>query len=86
MTRNLKVAAVDVALVQSDATVDCHLLIRAATHGIVAALNDCSGVGIRKSDGAILCVVLSAPDTGFGLNERLVAIGVKLRYECNSAA
>ncbi len=36
---NLQIATVDVALVQSDTAVGCHLLVRAAPHRIVGAFH-----------------------------------------------
>ena len=80
----LQVATIDVALVQSDTAVDCHLLIGAAPHGIVGAFNHRVAFAIREARGAVFSIVHRAPDTGFGLDERLISIGIELRDERNT--
>ena len=56
---NLQITAVDVALVERDAAIDAHLLVRASTHRIVGAFHHSAGVGIREGHGAVLGVVFS---------------------------
>ena len=78
---NLQIASINVALVERDAAVDAHLLVRAAAHRIVGAFHHGAGVGIRECNRTIFSVVHSAPDTGLGLDKRLVSIGIELRDE-----
>ena len=54
---NLQVAAINVALVQSDAAVDCHLLVGAAAHGIVLTFHDRVAFRVGKCHGAVFRVV-----------------------------
>ena len=74
---NLEVATVDVTLVQRDATVGGNLLGGAASVGVVAAFDDGSAIRTREANGAVFCIVLHTPDTGSGLDQRLVAIGIE---------
>ena len=78
---NLQVASIDVALVQSDTAVDCHLLVRATAHGVIGTFHHCVAFRVGEAHGAILRIVHGAPDTGFSLNERLITIGIELRDE-----
>ena len=39
------------------------------------------GVALRPTDGSVFGIVDDRPDTGLGLDERLVAVGVVLRHE-----
>ena len=57
---NLQVATIDVALVQSDAAVDCHLLVRAAAHGVIGTFHHCVAFRVGEAHGAILRIVDSA--------------------------
>ena len=50
---NLQVIAVDVALVERDATIDAHLLVRAAAHRIVGAFHDRVAFTIREGHGSL---------------------------------
>ena len=54
---NLQVAAINVALVQSDAAVDCHLLVGAAAHGIVLTFHDRVAFRVGESDRAVFSIV-----------------------------
>jgi len=78
---DLQVAAINVALVQSDTAVDCHLLVRATAHGVIGTFHHCVAFRVGEAHGAILRVVHGAPDTAFGLDERLISIGIELRDE-----
>ena len=82
---NLQIASIDVALVERDAAVDAHLLVRAASHRIVGAFHHGAGVGIREDYGTVLGIVHSAPGAGLGLDKRLVSIGIELRDERRGA-
>ena len=66
---------------QSDAAVDCHLLVRAAAHGVIGTFHHCVAFRVGEAHGAILRIVHGAPDTGFCLDERLITIGIELRDE-----
>ena len=80
-TCELQVTAVDVALMKRDAAIRCHLFGGAASVGVVAAFDDGSAIRTREADGAVFCVVLYRPDTGGGLDQRLVAICIKGGHE-----
>ena len=80
-TSDLQVATIDIALVKRYTAVGCHLLIRATPHGIVGAFHDRVAFAIRECNRTILCIVHSAPDTGFRLDKRLISIGIELRDE-----
>ncbi len=76
-TGDLEVAAVDVALMEGDVTVGCHLLGGAAAMGVVAAFDDRCLVFTGEANGAVFRVVLHTPDTGGGLDQRLIAICIE---------
>ena len=76
-TCELQVTAVDVALMKRDAAIRCHLFGGAASVGVVAAFDDCAAIGAGEAHGAVFCIVLHTPDTGSGLDQRLVAIGIE---------
>ena len=76
-TGDLQVAAVNVALVEGDAAVGGYLLGGAAAHGVIAALDDGGAIGTGEAHGAVLGVVLHAPDAGGGLHRGLVAICIE---------
>jgi hypothetical protein len=61
---NLQVTAIDVALVERDAAIDAHLLVRAAPHRIVGAFHDRIAFTIREGHGAVLGVVSALPVDG----------------------
>ena len=75
---DLQVPTVQVTLVQRDGAVGCYLFVRAATHAIVSAFYHGTGFFISEAYGSIFGVVDGAPDTCFGLDKRLVAIGIEL--------
>ena len=54
---NLQVDSIDVALVQSDTAVDCHLLVRAAAHGVIGTFHHCVAFRVGKCHGAVFRVV-----------------------------
>ena len=54
---NLQVASIDVALVQSDTAVDCHLLVRAAAHGVIGTFHHHVAFRVGKCHGAVFRVV-----------------------------
>jgi len=76
---DLQVAAIDVALVERDAAIGCYLLVCAAAHAIIGAFNDCIAFAVREARRAVFCVVDGAPDICFGLDKRLVPVGIELR-------
>lgn len=67
------------------AAVACYLLVGAAALAIILTLNNRVAFTVGEADRTVFGVVDCTPDTGFGLNERLVAVGVKLRHESGSA-
>ena len=56
---NLQVIAIDVALVERDATIDAQLLVSAAPHRIVGAFHDRIAFTVGERHGAVLGVVFS---------------------------
>ena len=54
---NLQVASIDVALVQSDTAVDCHLLVRAAAHGVIGTFHHHVTFRVGEAHGAVFRVV-----------------------------
>ena len=51
---NLQIAPIDVALVERDAAIDAHLLVRAAAHRIVGAFHHSAGVSIEAPRESII--------------------------------
>ena len=46
---------------ERDTAVDGYFLVSATTLAVVGAFYDCSGVGVRKADGAVFGVVSALP-------------------------
>ena len=78
---DLQVAPVNIALMQRYATVDCHLFVGAAALSVVRTFHHGVALAVGEAHGAILRVVEGGPNTGFCLDERLIAVCIKLRDE-----
>ena len=74
---DLQVTSVQVTLVQRDGAVGGYFLEAAAAHAVVHAGHHGTGGFIGEADGAVFCVVDGGPDAGFGLDERLVTVGIE---------
>ena len=57
---NLQIASINVALVERDAAIDAHLLVRAAAHRIVGAFHDRIAFTIREGHALAGCSTVSS--------------------------
>ena len=80
---DLQVFPVNIALVECDAAVDGHFLVGAAALAVVRAFHHGVVITVGEGNRSIFGVVDGRPDTCFGLDECLVAIGIELRDECS---
>lgn len=74
---DLQVFPVNIALVQSDFAIHGYFLVRAAAHRVIGAFHHRVAFRVGEGNRAVFCVVHRAPVTGFGLDERLISIGIK---------
>ena len=74
---NLQVASVQIAPVERYCAVDGYFLEAAAPHAVIGAGDHGADGFIAEADGAVFCVVDGSPNAGFGLDARLITVGIE---------